>query len=580
MKLFTVSQMVAAEKTADSQGNSYAQMMETAGRSLAEAIMARWPVENANVLVLVGPGNNGGDGLVAGRYLAQAGADVAFYLFKPRNPAQDENLAKIQQMGLFAVEASFDQRFRVLRTRLGITDVLIDGLLGTGVTRPIEGDLAKLMQQVSAGLEERRLALAEENRPTLTNLTDFSDKVTRWLQPAVAGDKVPSSPSVTLSPPHLVTPSPPHPLTVAVDCPSGLNCDTGELDPLALPADLTVTFAGPKRGHFIFPGATAVGELVVANIGITPEMVADVPVEVATLTLARELLPARPKDGHKGTFGKLLIAAGCEKYRGAPLLAARGAFRAGAGLVTLAVPSVLRLGISIALPEATYAEIEETNEQQWLGEDTGHSQNEGRLTAVSAQIIHQTANNYNALLVGPGLGDADDFITTLFPANGSAPNLPTVIDADGLNCLARLGNWWQRLPANCVLTPHPAEMARLMDISLAELLEMDRIEAAATQAQKWNQVVLLKGAYTVVAAPDGRATLLPFANPVLAVGGSGDVLSGVIAALLGQGLAPYDAARLGGTLHGLVGELSGQDRGLLAAELAEQIPKAMATVLG
>ncbi|MCB8976976.1 MAG: NAD(P)H-hydrate dehydratase [Ardenticatenaceae bacterium] len=545
MKLFTVEQMVAAEKTADSQGNSYAQMMETAGRSLAQAIIARWPVENTSVLVLVGPGNNGGDGLVAGRYLAEAGADVAFYLFKPRDPAKDENYAKIQQMGLFAVEATFDQRFRVLRTRLRVTDILIDALLGTGVARPITGDLAKLMQQTAVGLEERRAELADAARSPLTNLTNFADKVTRWQ-----GDKVAGEPSGTLSPPHLVTPSP---ITVAVDCPSGLNCDTGALDPVALPADLTVTFAGPKRGHFVFPGATAVGELVVADIGITAEMVSDVLVEVATLDLARNLLPARPKDGHKGTFGKLLIAAGCEKYRGAPLLAARGAFRAGAGLVTLAVPTALRLGISIALPEATYAEIEE----------------EGWLTAVSAHHIHQTASRYDALLIGPGLGDADDFIATLFPADGTAPDVPTLIDADGLNALARLDSWWERLPAPCVLTPHPAEMARLMGISLADLLEKDRIETALAQAKKWNQVVLFKGAHTVVAAPDGRATLLPFANPVLAVGGSGDVLSGVIATLLGQGLSPYDAARLGGTLHGLAGALSQKNRGLLAAEIAD-----------
>jgi NAD(P)H-hydrate epimerase len=281
----------------------------------------------------------------------------------------------------------------------------------------------------------------------LINLTDFSKKGKRGQE-------------------EHVTPSPSYPITIAVDCPSGLNCDTGELDPVALTADLTVTFAGPKRGHFAFPGATAVGELVVADIGITPEMVADVPVEVATLELARQLLPARPKDGHKGTFGKLLIAAGCEQYRGAPLLAARGAFRAGAGLVALAVPTTLRLGISIALPEATYAEIEA----------------EGWLTAVSAQHIQQTASDYDALLVGPGLGDADDFITTLFPANGTAPDLPTVIDADGLNSLARLDTWWERLSPRCVLTPHPGEMARLMGISLAELKERDRLETAVRRS--------------------------------------------------------------------------------------------------
>lgn len=150
-----------------------------------------------------------------------------------------------------------------------------------------------------------------------------------------------------------------------------------------------------------------------------------------------------------------------------------------------------------------------------------------------------------------------------------------VLDADALNCLSRLENWWERLPPRCILTPHPAEMARLMGISLAELLAMDRIETALAQAQKWNQVVLLKGAYTVVAAPNGRATLLPFANPVLAVGGSGDVLSGVIATLLAQGLPPYNAARLGGMLHALAGELCERDQGVLAAEIADFIPKAV-----
>ncbi|VAW43071.1 NAD(P)H-hydrate epimerase / ADP-dependent (S)-NAD(P)H-hydrate dehydratase, partial [hydrothermal vent metagenome] len=143
MKLFTVKEMIAAEKTADSHGTTYAQMMETAGHGLAQAIIDRYPVENTNMLLLIGPGNNGGDGLVAGRYLAEAGANVAFYLFKPRDPASDPNYAKIQQMGLFIVEASHDQRFRVLRTRLKITDILIDGLLGTGVTRPITNNLAK-----------------------------------------------------------------------------------------------------------------------------------------------------------------------------------------------------------------------------------------------------------------------------------------------------------------------------------------------------------------------------------------------------------------------------------------------------
>ncbi|MCP4357039.1 MAG: NAD(P)H-hydrate dehydratase [Chloroflexi bacterium] len=524
MKLYSVAQMVAAEKAADAAGHSYAQMMEIAGRSVAEAIMARWPVAEARILVLVGPGNNGGDGLVAGRYLAQASADVAFYLYKPRDLQTDENFAQIQQMGLFIVEASFDQRYRVLRTRLNSSHILIDALLGTGVSRPIGGNLAQLMQQLRVGWQD--------------------DKVT-----------LPHYPITSL--PHHPPPSSPHPLiTVAVDCPSGLNCDTGELDKLALPADLTVTFAGPKRGHFKFPGAAACGELVVADIGIAADLpaVQDVNVELMTAVKANHLLPPRPIDGHKGTFGKVLIAAGCDRYQGAPVLAARGAFRAGAGLVALAVPEVVRQSAVISLPEATYPEVAD----------------ERVLSAKSAKMLLATIDQHDALLLGPGLGEAADFVTALLAAETLPPLL---VDADGLNILAQMENWPSLLPPRTVLTPHPAEMSRLMGISLKDMLAQDRLKAAQTQAQTWGHIVLLKGAYTIVAAPTGEATLIPFASPVLAVGGSGDVLGGVIATLLAQGLGGYDAAVLGSYLHGAVGSLTKTQSGLLASEIADLLPE-------
>ncbi|MEW5987971.1 MAG: NAD(P)H-hydrate epimerase, partial [Chloroflexota bacterium] len=197
MKVFTVAQMVAAERAADASGLSYDQMMETAGRAVAEAIQTRHPMAGKRVLVLVGPGNNGGDGLVAGLYLAEAGADVAFYLYKPRDPAADANFAKIQAMGLTTIQAEFDQRYRVLRTRLPGTDILIDALLGTGVTRPITGELAKLMQQAKAGLDERRQLLAEQGRPFLLTTTEVGRGAG---EQGGRGD---------VSPPHPLTPSPP-----------------------------------------------------------------------------------------------------------------------------------------------------------------------------------------------------------------------------------------------------------------------------------------------------------------------------------------------------------------------------------
>ncbi len=551
IKIYTVAEMAAAEKAADAAGHSYAEMMETAGRRVAEAVLQRHDVVERQVFVLVGPGNNGGDGLVAGRYLAEAGAVVAFYLFKPRDAAADENLARVEEMGLEVLLADYDQRYRVLRHRLRITDIVIDALLGTGVSRPISGPLAALMEQMKAGIEEKRRAAA----PGSPALFAVSALPTAGNGATDEGER------------------PAQPVVVAVDCPSGMNSDTGVLDPLTVPADLTVTFAGPKRGHFLFPGTTACGELVVADIGIDAALppVAAVGLELATAELARALLPARPRDGHKGTFGTALIAAGSIRYWGAPALAARGAFRSGVGLVTLAVPQRLRPSLAGQFPEATYPAVTDT--------DT--------LGVATANLLLGALASYSALLVGPGLGEAGSFLGALLdglrhPVEGTAVP-PLVVDADGLNLLAAMPDWPARLPPNTVLTPHPGEMARLVGRPLSAVRDEERVALARRCAAEWGHVVLLKGAYTVIAAPpdpgagEGRATLLPFANPLLAVAGSGDVLSGIIVGLLAQGVKPYAAAVLGGYLHGGAGQLAAGywgEGGLLATELADWVSHA------
>ncbi len=534
MKLFTIAEMVAAEKAADAAGVSYAAMMEMAGRGVAEAIIERVSVQNKTVLILVGPGNNGGDGLVAGRYLAEAGAAVTFYLMKQRDAATDVNYAKIEQMNLPIIFAKDEPQLSQLHIQLKKCDILIDALLGTGVSRSIRGNLANLLQQI---------AITLQNQPQQSSLT-----------------------VITPAPRPLRTPTPrdlwsPLPFIVGVDSPSGMNCDTGTVDPLTISADLTVTFAGPKRGHFIFPGAETCGELVVADIGISTELpvVKRVAVSVATGEWVRKWLPKRAKDGHKGTFGKVLIAAGCTQYQGAPALAGRGAFRAGAGLVGLAVPKGVRQTAVSLLPEATFPPVADDD----------------ILTAKSAQLLLQTIEQYKAVLLGPGMGRADSFVDELLSGLDIVSIPPLVVDADGLNILSRMEKWPQRLPPNTILTPHLAEMGRLMGVPLSQIKPRDRVEMAMAQAQSWGHVVLLKGAYTVVASPDGKATILPFANPVLAVGGSGDVLSGVILALLGQELTPYGAAIVGGYLHGSAGELYAGDVGLLASEIADLIPKVL-----
>jgi NAD(P)H-hydrate epimerase len=216
------------------------------------------------------------------------------------------------------------------------------------------------------------------------------------------------------------------------------------------------------------------------------------------------------------------------------------------------------------LPEATYPPV--PVEEDWSRE--------------GALFLLKLLEGYDALLIGPGLGEAQAFVERLL---ASAEDLPAlVVDADGLNTLAELEGWAERLPAQSVLTPHPGEMARLVGTTLSELSERDRIEVAREKAAAWQQIVLLKGAYTVIAAPDGRCVLLPFANPALSTAGSGDVLAGVIVSLLGQGMAPFEAAVVGGYLHGAGGHLAGEEvgnAGLLAAEIADWLPEVRRRIL-
>lgn len=537
MKVFTVAEMVAAERAAAAQGHSYAALMERAGRAVAEAIQARRAVCGLNILALVGPGNNGGDSLVAGRYLAEAGAVVTFYLSRARDPQTDGNLARVQALGLPTLLAEQDRAWQLLRARLSGADILIDGLLGTGVTRPISGPLAELLHQVQAGLIERR--------PSGTPLAPLTTVMPLpW----------PAAPPAIRSAVWVV----------AVDCPSGLNCDSGALDAAATAADLTVTFAGPKRGHFLEPGAWACGELVVADIGIEPALTAAVPVEVATATDMAAYLPPRPPQGHKGTFGFALIVGGSAHYWGAPILAAWAALRAGTGVAALATPGAIRPLAAQRLPEATF---EPTPDEHDLG-------------GSSAEFILSPPNRlarYDAILLGPGLGPAPDaFLKPLL----AAQRLPTrlVVDADALNYLTRQADWPRLLPTDAILTPHPGELARLLG---QERPELDRIELARRLAAEWGHILVLKGAHTLVAAPDGRCTIFPFANPALAVAGSGDVLAGTIVSLLAQGVANYPAACLGVYLHALAGQQAARllsNAGLLAHEIAEALPLARAAL--
>lgn len=546
MKLVTSQQMRDLEQRANAAGNTYAQMMERAGTLTAQAITKRLYLKEANILVLVGPGNNGGDGLVAARVLSDAGNRVHLYLWKRTPDEKDTNWQQTQERSIPFTLAPEDTDFAILCEQVKTAKVIIDALLGTGVSRPIEGNLQALLETVTATLQANK-PKRDLNPPNSHHLLrDFSGE---------------------------------HRLNVAVDLPSGLNPDTGALDPATLPADLTVTFAFPKIGQYTFPGADAVGQLLVADIGITDD--GDNALQLATAQQVASRLPKRERDSNKGSFGKVMLACGSPNYTGAPVLAAHAAGRVGAGLVTIAIPQTLHPIIAAKIDEATFLPLPDR-----LGD--------WRPRSATELLAYLWDTKYESLLVGCGLGRSQstgEFIERLLEGLPKLENPPAlVLDADALNHLAEIPDWWARFAFATppILTPHPGEMARLLDLKTSKV-QKNRIEVARDAAEQWNAIVVLKGAFTVVAAPEGAVTLIPFANSALATAGTGDVLAGTIAGLAAQYFAKrdenfdpyaraYDAAVVGAYVHALAGEDAASEIGqvgLVAGDLLTHLPSAI-----
>ncbi len=564
IRILSVQETRDAEAAADAAGLGYEQMMENAGRAVAARgllLVADRP--EAKITVLVGTGNNGGDGLVAGRIMAEQRADilVRFYLISRR---EDANFQKVQERGLLTAVMEDDGDRRVLRHMVASADLIIDALYGIGVRLPLGGDGQTLLRGVGQALRER--AAARRDRQNID----------------------PTAPEQVEKPPRQYV--------LAVDCPSGLDCDSGELDKNTLTADETVTFIAAKPGLVTFPGAGAVGRLLVAKLDLPEKNAA---LDGATLHLldhdtVRDLLPERPADGHKGTFGKVMIAAGSVNYTGAAALTGIAAYRSGAGLVTVASAAPVAAVLGTHLLEVTWL---------LLPHDMGV------ISDKAAPILLNELRSYQSLLVGPGLGretTTRDFVRGLLdavpaqprrdigfgsadvtaaadhPPQGALP--PLVIDADGLNLLSELENWHTLLPPNTVLTPHPGEMQRLAALSDTAAVQSNRLSLTREKAAQWNAVVVLKGAHTLVASPGGEIAVSPFKTDALATAGTGDVLAGLIAGLMAQGLVPFHAAQVGVYVHGLAGVMAarrrGSGRGVTAADVADSLAEALAVIEG
>jgi len=534
-KIVTTEQMVAIEKDANASGLSYAQMMQNAGESIANAVLERVEnIEGKRVVVLVGSGNNGGDGLVVGDRLAEAGAKVSVYLTKERTE-DDPNLEKIRNRNLLVAIWDQDQGARVLNNMLGSSDILIDAILGTGFVLPLKGTAKDVLAKTAKALDKRKQK----------------------------------------------------PFIIAVDCPSGLECDSGNIAEFALKADLTVTLAAVKPGLLARPGADYVGELNVGDIGLSKKQgeLEKIMHEMPDHYSIKSILPDRPSDAHKGSFGRVLIVAGSINYPGAAMLAGIAAYRVGAGLVTMAVPSPVQSLIAPNFPEATWLLLP-------------HEM--GVISEGAAPVLEAELESTQAILIGPGFGLDASTKAFLSRITGSEEHTqraqigfirpesqdqlndqklpPCVIDADGLKLLVEIESWNTLLPAETILTPHPGEMEIMTGVSKDEI-QADRVGAAKTWSKKWGHIVVLKGANTVIAAPDDRSAVLPFATASLARAGTGDVQAGAIAGFLAQGVSAFEAAIAGSYIHARAGEIAALSLGNSASVLAGDVADSLAATI-
>jgi len=508
VKIVTADQMRHIDQECGSIGLPTDVLMENAGRAVAEEVRRIvGTIDQQGILILIGSGNNGGDGLVAARYLHDWGADVSLYLLAER-PAQDPNMELVRQRDITCIEVAQDGNLNKLDNLLFSAVAVIDAIFGTGKSRPLGDDFTQVLDKVNK---------VKEGRPAL----------------------------------HIF----------ALDLPSGLDADSGAVDRACLYADNTITLGFPKPGLYNPPGLERAGKITVADIGIPPYLADEMTIELITDEWIKSVLPRRPLGANKGTFGRVLVIAGSINYIGAAYLACSGAMRVGAGLVTLTTAASLQPILASKLTEVTYMPLPESNQ--------------GIISSQAAKIIRQELTNYDVLVLGCGLGQGESvtkFIKSTLLKSKSMPSL--VLDADGLNTLAKTTRWWKQLADNAILTPHPGEMARLIGVSVEEV-QSDRINIARMAAQEWQKTVVLKGAYTVVADSDGRVMISPIANPGLASAGTGDVLTGVIGGMLAQGLNFFDAAACGVYLHGKAGETVKEqlgDAGTIATDLLPVLP--------
>ncbi len=510
MKVATAEQMRRIDSIAiNDYGIPGVVLMENAGLAVVnclEKIMGC--LMDKKISIFAGKGNNGGDGYVIARHLCNKGVKVkVFLLGEINNVAGDAkiNLDIICQMGIDVIEVTSERDWDKAKIAVAFADCLVDALLGTGFKGELSSEMAQAIKIIN-----------NAEKPVF-----------------------------------------------AVDIPSGVNANNGQISSLAVQADYTVTFGLFKPGLLLHSGALHAGRSVVADIGIPVPLLTDCNIKqnIITAALVRQVLVKRCPDAHKGTCGRVLVVAGSVGLTGAAALSSLAAMRAGAGLVTLGIADSLNNIMEVKLTEVM---------TKPLPEIAG-----GAIGIEALPVIEQLIEQCDVLAIGPGLGRQEETGITVGEIVKTAKR-PMVIDADALYALAGATDILSSAEALAVLTPHPGEMARLMDLSIEKINE-DRVEIARRAAVEWESVVVLKGAPTVVAFPDSEVYINTTGNAGMATGGTGDVLTGVIAAFIAQGMSSQDAAVAGVYIHGLAGNIAIKDGmvGMMAGDLLPAIQKAI-----
>ncbi len=484
-------------------------LMENAGRAVADAVeRALEEPTGHSVLVVCGKGNNGGDGMVAARHLANRGVPTSCVLLGRAAELRGDARANYEILVAAGAEVDEIETADDLAPALEHHTVVVDAILGTGLDKPPRGLAAQAIEMIDG-----------------------------------AGR-----------------------LTVAVDVPSGLDATTGAVPSVAVHADLTVTMGLAKTGLWLYPGRNYVGELVLADIGIPAPLLDGGDTFLPDDRAVAALLPERTRHGHKGTFGTCLVIAGAPGFSGAACLAGAAAVRSGCGLVQLAIPSGIASVVESRVPEPVKRPLPDTEHHT--------------ISPAAVSVVLELARECDAVAVGPGIGTSEETAAFLLQLLAELDR-PLVLDADAINIIARNRDVMRKLRAPAVLTPHPGEFGRLINLT-PDSINADRVGISRRFATENGVVLVLKGASTVIAGRDGQVIINPTGNSGLASGGTGDVLTGLLAGLLAQGLKPLDAATAAVYLHGRAADIAVEDITeycLSAADLLDYLPDAFSAVL-